>query len=139
MNYKKNKQGYVLKLKKDKEVITEILLFVQKKKIKSSFIFGIGAVQNAELSFYDLQNKKYLTKKFNKPFEVSNLTGNISWVGKKPIAHIHVTLADKNLNVVAGHLNKAIVGATLEIFINIFPNKIERKNDDQIGLNLLDI
>ena len=85
----------------------------------------MGQLKNVELAYFDLNENKYLKKEFNEVFELLNASGNISFFGKEPVFHVHVTLAKKDFSVIGGHLNKAKVGATLEMVI-------------QSGLKLLD-
>ena len=46
--------------------------------------------------------------------------------------------ADGNNNVVGGHLNKATVSATCEMFIHVIDGEVNRKFSDEIGLNLFE-
>ena len=48
-----------------------------------------------------------------------------------------MSVADKNNSVYGGHLNSAIVSATCEMIIMIIDGTVDRKFDDNIGLNLL--
>lgn len=47
-----------------------------------------------------------------------------------------MSAADINGNVVGGHLNKAIVSVTCEAVITAIDGVIDRKYDENIGINL---
>ena len=50
--------------------------------------------------------------------------------------HIHMSCGDSEGKVFGGHLNKAIVSATCEMFIDIIDGTIDRYKDLETGLNL---
>ncbi len=108
-------KNYVLKLKMDEEIIWSILQFCQKNHISSGYFYGLGAVNQAELAFYDLKKKKYQEKIFNEPMEIGSLSGNIASLDKKLIIHCHAVLGKKDFSTISGHLKSAIVSVTAEI------------------------
>jgi uncharacterized protein len=111
--------------------------FALREKIPSAFIWGLGALKDAELGFYHLHKKDYDRKLFKEEAELISLTGNISWHNNEPIVHIHVALGDDKFQVYGGHLFDSKVAVTAEIFIQVFDEKIERVFNPKIGLNLL--
>lgn len=110
--------------------------FLKRNRINSGFFYGIGGFQKAEIAFYDMAKQKFLKKKFLGPFEVLNITGNISQLDDDIAIHAHVTLGDKNYKVIGGHLINATIKATLEIKLSE-TEILERKFDEETGINLL--
>lgn len=139
MQYRKVETGYFLRLEKGEEVLSSIVQFAAKENIGSGAFFGLGAINNIELGYYDLKTRKYEKGKFAEDMEVGNITGNISHLDGKPFIHTHVTVSGKDLKAYTGHLFSAAVALTLEIFVFTASAKIERKMDAVIGLNLLDL
>lgn len=139
MQYRKVENGYFLRLEKGEEVVSSIVLFAAKEKIGSGAFFGLGAINNLELGYYDLKTRKYEKEHFAEDMEVGNISGNIATLDGKPFVHTHVTVSGKDLRAFTGHLFSAEVALTLEIFVFIASAKIERKMDAEIGLNLLDL
>jgi len=132
------KNGYCLRLFKDEKVNESLKEFTLKNGIPSGFISGLGALKNSELGFYHLSQKHYDRKIFAPEMELISLTGNISWLKEdEPIIHTHVALGDPEFRVFGGHLFEAEVAVTVEIFIHSFSDKIYRKMDESIGLNLM--
>ncbi|TSC94823.1 MAG: hypothetical protein Athens101428_164 [Candidatus Berkelbacteria bacterium Athens1014_28] len=129
----------IIRLKKDDDVILGIINFCQKNKITYGWFTGLGAVENAEISIYDLNSKSYINKKLQGPLEIANLCGNVAKKDDQIVIHCHTTLSDKNFATYAGHLNKAKVGATCEIVFLPITTKLKRKYNEEIGLNLLEI
>lgn len=107
------------------------------ENISSAFVWGLGAIKDAELGFYHLHKKDYDRKLFTQEAELISLVGNISWFDGEPIVHLHVALGDENFKVYGGHLFDSKVAVTAEIFVQTCEAKIERKFNPAIGLNLL--
>lgn len=139
MRYRKVTGGYLLRIERGEEVMASLLKFIKKYKIKSGFMVGLGACEKLELGYFDAVKGIYKNKKFPGEYEVTNLTGNIAYMEREPIAHVHITLSDDKFRAIAGHLWSAIVSGTAEIYIMTFKAAIKRAKDLQTGLNLLNL
>ena len=119
--------------------IVECLKYVcEKHGIKSGAIMGIGATDNANLGVYDIERKSYEGKTVDEFCEIANLSGNVSSMNGEVYLHLHVTLGGKSGRIYAGHLQSAVISATAEIFILPFDEAIDRKRDEEHGLNIFD-
>ena len=134
MQSRKEENGnWILVLEKGEEIISSLNAFFAEHNIEGGFLVGLGAVKNVELMAYDIENKKYLTKKFDEgTFELSNLTASITETG----LHAHATISDHEMNAFGGHLGKAVVAATFEGIL-IPTNSIKRMQNDELGLKLI--
>lgn len=139
MEYKKTKFGYFIRLQRGEEIIASLTSLAEKEKIQSGFLFGLGAVANPKLGYYDLKTKEYQSETFGGEFEIVNLTGNIAQLEGKPFIHAHMTISDEECRAFAGHLFSAQIHATGEVTIIDFGLPVSRKLDQQIGLKLLDL
>lgn len=139
MSTRKTKFGYLVRLEKGESVKAKLEEFARKEGIDSAWLEAIGALRDPKLSYYNLKNKKYLTKKFAGEFEVGSLTGNIAILKNQPVSHLHTVLSDQKFQTIVGHLNDATVTGTLEAAIFTDPTLIERKFDSQTGLNLWEL
>jgi predicted DNA-binding protein with PD1-like motif len=139
MQFKKIQSGYLLRLLKGEEVISTLSAFVEKENILGGFVFGLGALKDLTLGYFDSHKKEYVKKFFPEDLEFGNLTGSISYFEGKPFVHAHVTAGAPDFKAVTGHLFSAIISATGEFFIIPSDSKIERKPDSDTGLNLLDL
>lgn len=133
------KPFYILRLVRGEEIISSLRYFVQKKKIPSGILWGIGAVKNVEIGYFDDKRKEYLKKKFRKSLEILSLSGSISCIENKPYVHIHCVLGDEKLKGFGGHLFSGITSATAEIYIYPLNKKIYRKKDDMEPFFLLNL
>jgi predicted DNA-binding protein with PD1-like motif len=128
---------YVLKIQKNGNLLNSLNDFVEKNKIKSGFITGLGALKKVNIGYFE--NKKYTEIEKDGVFEVGSCNGIISLKDEKPHIHLHVVCQSSKGETFCGHvLNKCIVYPTLEIVIFEFNDVIKRKFDDETGLFLLD-
>src|SRR3989338_1316203 len=139
MKFKKINNTYLIRLEKGEKIIETLNQFCTKQKIKCGYFFGIGALGEAELAHYIVENRKYTSKKYKQPLEITNMAGNITIINREVYLHCHITLSDEKMGVIAGHLKEGTISATCEIVLVKLSAAINRKYDDFTGLNLLDI
>ena len=139
MEFKKIDDIYVIRLEPGEEIISNIKEFCKQQGIKSGFFYGIGALNEVELNYFSVPEKKYYSAEFKQGLEITSLIGNVSYLENEVIIHAHINLADREMNVLGGHLKKGIISATCEIMLQAFDQKITRKRDEKTGLNLMDL
>jgi len=133
----RERKNYIIRLDKDDEIIEALTVFCTKHKIQSGFFIGLGAAKEAVLSDYNLKTKKYTDKLIKNGMEIVGLTGNIGKLDNKVIIHSHTVLSSFSKGITGGHVKKLVIGATCEIFIQVFSKAIKRKFSAEIGLNLM--
>ncbi|MFH1237239.1 MAG: PPC domain-containing DNA-binding protein [Candidatus Aenigmatarchaeota archaeon] len=140
MKYKKSGDAYVILLEKGDRIIDSLLRFCTKEKIKAGSLSGIGGVAKAEVAYYDMRDKKYHARVFDKPpYEVVSLKGNVSIAAEKLKIHAHIVLSDSEFRAFGGHLNEADVSPMCEIIFIPLKAKLHRKKDAETGLMFLDL
>ena len=139
MKSKKIENTYFVRLDSGERMLETLKNFCSINKIKCGYFFGIGSLDEAELAHYIVRNKKYTSEKYKQPLEMVNLTGNITTMDNEVYLHCHATLSDVQMEAIAGHLKEGIVGATAEIVLIKLDADINRKHDENIGLNLMDL
>ena len=97
---------------------------------------GIGALENPEIGYYSIKDKKYHRKQFTGEFELTSLIGNITMKEGNPFAHTHITFSDTDYQVYGGHLFDAKITAAGEFLIQIGTEGITREMNHSIGLPL---
>ncbi len=137
MKYTKFGNKYVIRLEKDEEIVSSLKDLCKKEKISLGTIGGIGAVGEVEVGYFETKTKKYHSKVLKGDMEILNLNGNISEMNGDVYLHLHITVADENLNAMGGHLNSAVISATGEIIIDVIDGKVDREFNEEVGLNLL--
>ncbi len=126
---------YVARLEHGGDWRAQIEAFAEGEEIDAAFFYGLGAVQDATLMFYDQDEKEYEPIEFDEPLEVTPAIGNISWLGDERFAHTHMTLSRDDGTVIAGHLDSATVFAG-ELYVREFDTSLEREYDETTELDL---
>jgi hypothetical protein len=137
MEYRKIGKIYVVRLEIGEEIITQLKELCSDLKIGAGTVNGIGVVRSAVISYFDLPTGEYLHRKLSGNMEITSLMGNISSMQGEPFPHLHITLADDGFQLVGGHLTSGEIGVTGELIVEPFPGIIERKINQESGLNLL--
>ena len=140
MKHKCDGYNYIVRLERGEELISTLTNLVEDDNIPTCWISGLGASSKVELGFYDIDRHEYHWQTFDEPMEILSLSGNISWLEGKPNLHIHGSLSKKDYSSVGGHVKSLVVNGTCEIFLHKWDSdKLNRKADSEVGLNLLDI
>lgn len=140
MNIKKiNKNNFIIRIDKDEQIVESIKKACQIKKIKTGYIFGIGASSELTVGLFKTKEKEFLKKEFKGEYEITSINGNITEMNNKIYLHLHITFSDKDFNSYGGHLVEAVVSGTCELIITNLKGKVTRFFSNEVGLNLLDI
>ncbi|MCS6936465.1 MAG: DUF296 domain-containing protein [Candidatus Bipolaricaulota bacterium] len=95
-------------------------------------IGGIGMLKDVTLAFWT--GKEYLEHKIAGPAELLSLQGNFSLRDGRSHIHCHVVLGLEDGSTVGGHLSRAIVHETNEIYIRKLAGVIMERKPEPSGL-----
>jgi len=133
----RNGAYWQLRLMPGEEIVSTLSSFVRSRRIKSGFLTGIGAAEDITLGCFDPRTRAYHKRTFAGDHEIAAVVGNVAWVGKDPVCHIHAVISTPRLATYAGHLFSGKVTVTLEVALVPGTRRLERKPDPLSGLNLL--
>ncbi|MCI8660481.1 MAG: DNA-binding protein [Lachnospiraceae bacterium] len=136
MEYKKFGNHYVMRVDPGEEILEKIGELCRKEEIRLGSAVGLGACDRAVVGLFDTGNKVYKKKELTGPMEITSMVGNISAKDGETYLHFHVNLCDEEMRVSGGHMNACYVSATAEITVTKLEGALERKMDEEIGLNL---
>lgn len=136
MEYKRFDKDIVVRIDKGEEILEKIKEVAIRENIKLATVTALGATNEFTVGVFKTEEKKYYSNSFQGDFEIVSLTGFINTMNDKFYTHIHMSASDEKGNVFGGHLNKAIVSATCEMFIHVIEGKVDRELSKDIGLNL---
>lgn len=137
MEYRRFRDTVIMRIDRGEEILEKIRDVSIREGIKLASVSGIGATDDFTVGVYSIPEKKYYSHHFTGVFEIVSLTGNINTMDGEFYSHLHIACGDESGNVVGGHLNRANISATCEIFIHISQGKVDRKKDPLTGINLL--
>ncbi|EJN59881.1 hypothetical protein SAMN04487950_3696 [Halogranum rubrum] len=137
MNYREvtASREFVARLEHGADWREEIEEFAAREGIDSAWFTAMGAVQDADVWFYDQDDQEYQSVTFEEPLEVASCVGNVSLLDGEHFAHTHVVLSRRSGQALAGHLNAATVFAG-ELHLRAFDEPLEREHDDVTDLDL---
>ena len=136
MEYKRFDKDIVVRIDKGEEILEKIKEVAIRENIKLATVTALGATNEFTVGVFKTEEKKYYSNSFQGDFEIVSLTGSINTMNDEFYTHIHISAGDEKGNVFGGHLNKAIVSATCEMFIHVIEGKVDRELNKDIGLNL---
>lgn len=136
MKYRRFNNIIVCRIDRGEEILDKIKEVALKENIKLANVNALGATNEFTVGVFKTEEKKYYSNEFKGDFEIVSLTGTINTMNGEFYTHIHMSAGNDKGEVFGGHLNKAIVSATCEMIINIIDGVVDRKFDEDIGLNL---
>ena len=136
MEYKRFDKDIVVRIDKGEEILEKIKEVAIRENIKLATVTALGATNEFTVGVFKNEEKKYYSNSFQGDFEIASLTGSINTMDDEFYTHIHMSAGDEKGNVFGGHLIKAIVSATCEMFIHVIEGKVDRELSEDIGLNL---
>lgn len=140
MKARKDPTGlWVLSFERGEPLRERVETFAIREGIHGARINAIGAAENPELAYYDLAEKKYLTRVFDGIWELLSGDGNITLNKGKPFMHLHVAISGLDYSVHGGHLMDFTVGVVVEMFVDPLAQPVARRMCDDVGLPTWDL
>ena len=136
MEYRRFGNKIIARIDKGEEILTTIKEISLKENIKLASVQALGATDEFTVGVYKVDEKKYYANEFKGYFEIVSLTGTINTMNGEFYTHIHMSAGNDKGEVFGGHLNKAVVSATCEMVIDIIDGSVDRKYDEETGLNV---
>ena len=125
------------RLEKEDDLLLSLQAIAHDHGMHSGSVFALGAVQKAQLAYYNQQTQTYQSYELNKPLEILNLTGNLSLKEGEIMLHAHVTLSDEKGSAFGGHLNPGTLVFACEFAIyEHLGTPWEREKEASTGLPL---
>jgi len=136
MKYLKSGNKYVVRIDKGEEVVYQIQKICIENNITAGSISGLGGTNRVVVGLLDTTHNEYVSKQFIGSFEISSLMGNISKMNNEMYLHMNIVISDENMNSFGGHLNQCYISSTCEVIIDAIDLEINRRYNQEIGLNL---
>jgi uncharacterized protein len=122
------------------EVIGVLERFAKEHGLKASRVTAIGAFENAQLGFFEIDRRDYHRIAVETQTEVLSLAGDIALDrdSGEPALHLHAVLGHRDGSTVGGHLLRGTVRPTLEVLVTESPGYLRRVRNPRFGLALIE-
>ena len=100
-------------------------------------IKSTGVPQRAA-GVFDTKEKVFKGHTWEGDLEIVSIGGNINTMNGETYTHFHISVADESGNVYGGHLTEAVISGTGELVLTEIEGTVDRKFDEEIGLNLFE-
>ncbi len=121
------------------EVIAALTEFAKQNRIEGASFYGIGALQQATVAYWNWDTKEYEHIEVAEQLEVLSISGSIARSGDDVKIHAHAVLGRRYGAAIGGHLLRGRVRPTLEVFLVDHGPRLTRRKDEATGLWLLDV
>ena len=138
MRYARFDNTIAARIDRGEEILEELKKIALAEDIRLAYISALGAVGDFTVGVFHTAEKQYHANRFTGDWEIVSLVGNITRMDGEYYAHLHMSAGGADGSVVGGHLNRALVSATCEMFITILDGTVERRFDGDTGLNLFE-
>ena len=137
MDYRRFGNTYLVRMDVGEEIVEELNSLCRNENIRLAQVDAIGAVRQAVIGVYNLEEQAYHREDLEGLMEIAGLQGSVTRMNGEVYPHLHVTLAGQDNKVHAGHVIGLIVGATCEMFVRVLDGEVSRERDEEIGINII--
>jgi len=119
------------------DLLAQIAAVADAHGVMMGEVRAVGALQRAELAFYDQTAKRYEPHTFERPLELLALVGNVSRRDGETAIHAHLVLGEADGRCLGGHaLPGCVVFACELVLEELVGEALERGHDEVTGLPL---
>lgn len=126
----------LLRVDRGEELVGSILRAAEQFQLSSGLVHAIGALEQIELGFYVLDERRYLRRTLPDMHELLSLQGNLALLDESPFLHAHVVLGTRDFATLGGHLFRGTVAVVAEVVVWPGKQPVARGMDPPTGLNL---
>ncbi len=137
MEYRRFDSDIIIRIDRGEEILAQLQAVAEREKIGLASVDALGAVGDFTVGVYRPDEKKYYSNCFSGFFEIVSLTGTVTAKDGAFYPHLHMSAGDMQGRVFGGHLTRALVSATCEMHLRVLDGRVERRFDEEIGLNLM--
>ena len=121
------------------DVMASLTGYANEHGIRGARLHGIGGFARATVAYWNKETKVYEEIAVDEQVEVLSLAGSLATSGEEVKVHAHVVLGRRDGSALGGHLLRATVFPTLELFIIDAGTRLVRAKDPSTGLMLLQL
>ena len=132
-------QGHLffVSLEPGEEIVESFRQLTNMRDWPAAAIWGIGAITDIVLGYYDLKHRRYFEIPLDGEWELASCHGTVSTRDHQPLPHLHVVVSNKDGETRGGHLFRGKISAAGEFVVLPLPSAMIRRYNERIGLALL--
>ncbi|HEX6179085.1 MAG TPA: PPC domain-containing DNA-binding protein [Thermoanaerobaculia bacterium] len=131
-------RSFLLVFARGDEIAKTLVAFAEREKISGARFTAIGACERATIKYWNGDESAWEQIEVDERVEVIALNGSIGrGEDGKPRIHAHVAFGKRDGSAVGGHFEEGRVNPTLELFLDVLREPIQRKKDERTGLPLI--
>lgn len=128
----------VARLDKGERLLDSLVVLAKEYQIKTGLVGVIGALQPAEIMYYQLEKKAYKSILIEESVELLHATGTITLFEDKPFVHLHIVVGRQDGSTMGGHCGPAsTINITGEVTIIETTDPIYREKNAEFKANFL--
>ena len=139
MVYRRYGSTVAVRIDRGEEILEQLKIVCERENVRLATVSALGALDDFTVGVYNVDERRYYKYDFTGAYEIVSLCGNITTMNGAYYAHLHLSAAGSEGKTVGGHLNRAVVSATCELFLHLIDGELERFCDEETGLNLFDL
>ncbi|MBN2495098.1 MAG: DNA-binding protein [Deltaproteobacteria bacterium] len=125
------------RLERGDDLVEALTRFCAQHGVQAGCLSGLGALEQAELGYYDQAEGRYRTRALRGGLEIASLLGNVSLKRGAPFVHAHLVLADGQQACFGGHAMPGCRVFACEFAVWAVEGEVlERRPDAATGLDL---
>ena len=117
--------------------LESIKAFADRNQLDGASFYALGAFRESTIAYWNWDTKEYEHIEVGDQVEVLSMLGNVATSSNGRRLHAHVVLGRRDGSTIGGHLIRAIVRPTLEVFFHDAGERLTRKKDEETALWLL--
>ncbi len=139
MQFVRQKNIYLIRFEDEEAFPERFQELLAAESIGGGSFTGIGALMRSRIAFFDTEAREYQDIELDEQLEVLALVGNVAVYEQAPLVHAHAMLGRRDGTALGGHLRRATVRPTLEVFLHVVSDPLRRTLDPKYGLPALDL
>ena len=131
-------QTFILVFEIGDELANGLLQFAKDRKLSAASFKAVGALSSVRLAWFSWETKRYEPCVIlDEQVELLSLIGDIALKDGEPAVHAHLVIGKRDGTAHGGHLLRAVVRPTCEVFLTESPTQLQKFIDPKTGLALI--
>ena len=136
MDYRKFGDKIFVRLDPNEEIVESLRRVCKTEDITLATVEGLGAISEFTAGVFDVVKRAFRPRDYKGSYEITSLTGTVTTFKDEVYLHLHMSAAKEDGVAMGGHLSRAVISATGEIVLTVLDAKLDRRYNEEIGLNL---